>query len=307
MYVYGPVPSRRLGRSLGVSPIPRKRCSYSCVYCQLGKTRKPSIERESFFPKEDILKEILSKCSTDLPDYVTFVGDGEPTLNKDLGWLISRTKEETGSRIAVITNGSLLYRDDVKSDLANADVVLPSLDAGTARTFITVNRPHKDLNFDKVVQGIADFREMFTGAVWLEVMLVSGFNDTDDEIENIRKYVQLIRPQRVYVLVPIRPPAERWVKPPNRERLLHAKLALTDVHIISDPESGSFDVSSFDNAKSAIIEIGGRHPLRVDEAVEIESEFEEIGIVRKMIEAGELVEAKYDGIEYVLPQIPEIE
>jgi len=163
-YVYGPVPSRRLGRSLGVNPIPFKTCNYSCVYCQLGRTLHLINERKSFFPKDDILEEILEsvKIHKGKIDYITFVGEGEPTLNKDLGWLIRKAKDRTNLKIAVITNGALLYREDVKEDLLAADVVLPSLDAGSEETFKKINRPHKDLKINKKKVEIITFNSLTT-------------------------------------------------------------------------------------------------------------------------------------------------
>ncbi|MEA1979934.1 MAG: radical SAM protein [candidate division Zixibacteria bacterium] len=145
MYIYGPVPSRRLGRSLGVSPIPPKTCSYNCIYCQLGRTTHPQIERMSFFPKEDIFQEILNSKHLESTDVITFVGDGEPTLNKDLGWIINKCKDELNLPVAVITNGSLLYLKEVREALTNADIVIPSMDAGNKKTFIRINRPYPKL------------------------------------------------------------------------------------------------------------------------------------------------------------------
>ncbi|MFC1561579.1 radical SAM protein [candidate division KSB1 bacterium] len=145
MYVFGPVPSRRLGRSLGVSPIPRKTCSYSCVYCQLGRTDALTVERKSFFDKQKIFDEI-SRCVTDSDcDYITFAGDGEPTLSTDLEWLIEKCRHSFNKPTAVLTNGSFLSDQDVRSGLMKADVVLPSLDAGNEELFKKINRPHKTI------------------------------------------------------------------------------------------------------------------------------------------------------------------
>ncbi len=151
MYTYGPVPSRRLGRSLGVSPIPPRTCSYSCVYCQLGRTTHLVTRKQSFYPKEDILSEIIRNAESSKPDYITFVGDGEPTLCADLGWLINQYKKRLPFPVAVITNGSLLFREDIRQDLMSADVVLPSLDAGSEEVFRRINRPHSEIRFDTML------------------------------------------------------------------------------------------------------------------------------------------------------------
>ena len=171
-FIYGPVPSRRLGRSLGVSPIPRKTCTYSCVYCHLGPTTRLTVARESFFPKDEIYDEIASALPEADADYVTFSGDGEPTLCKDLGWLIRRCKADFDTPVAVITNGSLLSLPEVREELREADLVMPSLDAGSAGVFRQINRPERSLEFDTVIEGLVAFRNEYPGLIWLEVMLV---------------------------------------------------------------------------------------------------------------------------------------
>ncbi len=222
--VYGPVPSRRLGRSLGVSPIPFKTCNYSCVYCQLGRTTHMTIQRKDFFPPEELLNEIKRAIEAENShrhseiDFVTFVGEGEPTLCKSLGWLIRKTKEIADIPIAVDTNGSLLYRKDVRDDISQADVVMPSLDAGTAETFRKINRPHRGIVFEAVVEGMGKFRQEYDGEIWVEVMLVKGLNDSEEELEAIKSRLSPLEPNRTYINVPIRPPAEPWaVSPDKRE------------------------------------------------------------------------------------------
>ena len=301
MYVYGPVPSRRLGRSLGVSPIPPKTCSYTCVYCQLGRTTHLQIKRQSFFPKEDILAEVINAAPADSTDFVTFVGDGEPTLNKDLGWLIKHTKEELHLPVAVITNGSLLFQEDVREDLSRADVVIPTLDAGDEATFRAVNRTHRSIDFDTMLQGQVDFRRDYSGQVWVEVMLVKGLNDTDTELQSIKHAVDMVNPDRVYILAPIRPPAESWVKPPDPGSILKAQEIIGRAIPVAGLETGKFGLTEFANARQAILEIGSRHPLRREQAIEIERAFSKAGVVMQMLKAGELVSAEYNGSEYLLP------
>ncbi len=301
MYVYGPVPSRRLGASLGVSPIPPKTCSYSCVYCQLGKTTDLTAARHSFYPKEDILAEIINRGKDTTLDYVTFVGDGEPTLCKDLGWLIEETKKNLQARTAVITNGSLLFREDVRSDLQHADVVMPTLDAGNEKTFRAVNRPHRSVTFEAMLQGLIDFRHEYSGQIWLEVMLVKGVNDSEDELLGIGKAVDIIAPDRVYIVTPIRPPAESWVVPPEPETILMAQELLGKSIPVVERESGQFDLKEYGNARQAILEIGSRHPLRQDQAAEIENAFGVSGIVDQMLRDGELIRTAYGGTIYLLP------
>lgn len=300
-FTYGPVPSRRLGRSLGVSPISAKTCSYTCVYCQLGRTTNLTSARESFYKKEDILDEILARGKDPCFDYVTFVGDGEPTLCKDLGWLIKRTKEHLRVRTAVITNGSLMFREDVRSDLKHADVVMPTLDAGNEKTFRAVNRPHRNITFDAMLQGLIDFRHEYSGQIWLEVMLVKDVNDGEKELRNIGKAVNIVAPDRVYVVTPIRPPAESWVEPPASETILMAQDLIGRAIPIVSQESGRFGLKEFCDARQAILEIGSRHPLRHDQANEIESAFGVPGIVNQMLRDGELISTEYREAIYLLP------
>ena len=300
-FTYGPVPSRRLGHSLGVSPIPAKTCTYTCIYCQLGRTTNLTGDRQSFYKKESILDEILIRGEDSRFDYITFVGDGEPTLCKDLGWLIEQTMERLHARTAVITNGSTLFREDVRSDLSHADVVMPTLDAGNKETFKAINRPHRSITFDAMLQGLIDFRHEYRGEIWLEVMLVKDVNDSEVDLQSIAKAVNLIAPDRVYVVTPIRPPAEAWVEPPAPETILMAQELIGKAIPILALESGQFGLGRLSDAREAILEIGSRHPLRQDQAAEIEDEFGASGIVDQMLHAGELVRTVYGGTTYLLP------
>lgn len=301
MYTYGPVPSRRLGQSLGVSPIPTKTCSYNCVYCQLGKTSHSQTDRRSFLPRDEVLAEIVRRGRASNADYVTFVGDGEPTLCADLGWLLERTRAELNIATAVITNGSLLWRRDVREDLMQADVVIPSLDAGNERTFRLINRPHHSLHFDSVLRGQIEFSQEFKGRLWIEVMLVAGVNDSEEELLSIKRGVDQVRPERVYIMTPIRPPAETWVQPPDSRTILMAQSIIGGAITVTDRESGDFGLSEFRCAREAILEIGSRHPLRMEQAERIEFRFSEVGIIARMIAEKAIVRVEYHDETYLLP------
>jgi wyosine [tRNA(Phe)-imidazoG37] synthetase (radical SAM superfamily) len=272
--VYGPVPSRRLGRSLGVNPIPFKTCNYSCVYCQLGRTTHMTNQRRDFFPPEELLNEIKgvlepARGEHEL-DFVTFIGEGEPTLCKSLGWLISKTKELADIPVAVDTNGSLLYRADVRNELSQADVVMPSLDAGTAATFSKINRPQRGIAFDAMVEGIERFRRAYRGELWVEVMLVKGLNDSEDELQALKRRLKRIAPDRIYINVPIRPPAEPWAVPPDQEAIVLAQAILSDLNVvdITAEEQGGFSIAGFSNPEEAILAIIRRHPMREEQVIE---------------------------------------
>jgi wyosine [tRNA(Phe)-imidazoG37] synthetase (radical SAM superfamily) len=259
------------------------------------------IERESFFPKEQILDEIVGSSKDSRIDYVTFVGDGEPTLNRDLGWLIRKTKEVAGLPVAVITNGSLLWREDVRHDLADADVVVPTLDAGNEETFRKVNRAFRGITFEKMLQGQIDFRREYSGQYWIEVMLVADLNDSDEELRSIRRAVERIgSPDRVYIMTPIRPPAEPWVKAPAAERIVRAQEIIGRSITVADLETGQFGFYQFDNARDAILEICARHPLRLSQAETIAEKYFDKKVVERMLGDGSLSKVEYNGETYLL-------
>jgi len=203
---------------------------------------------------------------------------------------------------AVITNGSLLFLKDVRRDLKEADVILPTLDAGSEKIFRHINRPHSDIGFNTMLGGLIDFRTEFSGQIWLEVMLVKGLNDSEEELRKIRKTVDLIKPDRVYVVTPIRPPAESWVEPASPEAMLKAQKILGNAEPITELEAGEFGLHEFTDACQAIMEIGSRHPLRREQAMEIENTFSAPNTVRQLIKEGKIVEVNYNDKQYVLPR-----
>jgi len=267
-YVYGPVPSRRLGQSLGIDTIPLKTCNWNCVYCQLGRTKPVINERKDYYPSEEILEEVREALTSHKPgeiDWVTFVGSGEPTLHAGIGWLIRQVKSTTDLPVAVITNGSLLYLPGVREELLPADAVLPSLDAGTAKLYRQINRPHPEITFERLVEGLTAFRRVYSGKLWIEVMLVRGLNDTEEVLRAIAATLQKIGPDEVHINLPTRPPVETWVKPPDEEGLMRARAILGDIAKVVHPAEGTFDLSSYDNVLDAIVGIITRHPMRQDE------------------------------------------
>jgi wyosine [tRNA(Phe)-imidazoG37] synthetase (radical SAM superfamily) len=207
-HVFGPVPSRRLGYSLGVDIIPPKHCTYDCIYCQIGKTTDKEIERKSFYDPELVADEVARKVTSAHVDVITFSGSGEPTLNSDLGTMIRKVKEKVATPVAVITNGSLLYDRDVRLDLAEADMVLPSLDAVTEEVFQRINRPHPLLDIRKIIEGVKEFRAECTKPIWLEIMLIKNVNDDPDELKKMVKIVSMLNVDRIQLNTVMRPPSE---------------------------------------------------------------------------------------------------
>ena len=219
-YLYGPVASRRLGRSLGIDIVPIKTCTLDCVYCQLGKTPEKTVERKDHVPIKAVLTELKDKLEEGLKaDFITISGSGEPTLNSRLGELIDGIKQITDIPVAVMTNGTLFYREDVRADCAKADVVVPSLDAGDEGTFRKVNRPHKDISIEKLVDGLCKFRKEFSGQIWLEVFLIEGLNTDSAEIDKIKALIQRICPDKVQLNTAVRPTAEPGIKKMDEEKL----------------------------------------------------------------------------------------
>ncbi|MFX0105148.1 MAG: radical SAM protein [Candidatus Hodarchaeota archaeon] len=268
-YIYGPVPSRRLGSSLGVDPIPSKTCNYQCIYCQLGKTTNFTNIRKNYLPKKEITTEMEKaiKLNENKFDYISFVGSGEPTLYKDLKDLILKAKKLSEKPVCVITNGSLLYNKEVQNTLMCSDVVLPSLDAGDEKSFIKINRPHPSIKFDKIIQGFIDFRKKFLGKFWIEVMLMKGINDTKEELLKIREKLDLIKPDRIDINVPIRPPVEKWVKIPDKNINLVLNEIFCDYSNIDFLEEGKFNIYS-SNIENEVLSIIERHPMRQDQIIE---------------------------------------
>jgi wyosine [tRNA(Phe)-imidazoG37] synthetase (radical SAM superfamily) len=267
-YVYGPVPSRRLGKSLGIDTIPLKTCNWNCVYCQLGRTRPVVNERKNYYPPEEIIAEVRQALNSHQPgeiDWVTFVGSGEPTLHASIGWLIRKVKQMTDLPVAVITNGSLLYLPDVREALMNADAVLPSLDAGTAKLFKQINRPYPVITFERLLHGLLIFQRNYWRNLWIEVMLVRGLNDTEEALEAIADALQQICPDEVHLNLPTRPPVETWVQPPDEEGLMRAKAILGKYAKVVHPIEGEYDLGDYDDLVEAILGIITRHPMQAEE------------------------------------------
>ena len=267
-YVFGPVPSRRLGQSLGIDTIPLKTCNWNCVYCQLGRSKPLITECKEYYPRGEILAEVQKALATHQPgqiDWVTLVGSGEPTLHTGIGWLIEQVKTLTTIPLAVITNGSLLYEPQIREALAAADAVLPTLDAGTPTLYRRINRPHPDVSFERLVSGLVDFRHVYKGKLWVEVMLMRGLNDTESALQDIARVLHQVAPDEIHLSLPTRPPAETWVQPADEEGVMRALSILGEVAHVIHPASGSFDLSSDENLLEAVINIITRHPMREDE------------------------------------------
>jgi wyosine [tRNA(Phe)-imidazoG37] synthetase (radical SAM superfamily) len=218
--IYGPVPSRRLGLSLGLDLVPFKTCSYNCIYCQLGTTKQTTTTRKSYVPIESILDQLASTLiGQERIDYVTLGGSGEPTLNDHIGELIHQIKELTDIPVAVLTNSSLFGNPIVRRSLLEAEVVLPSLDAYDNKVFQAINRPDPRITFKDMVEGLVAFRQEFAGAIWLEVFVLEGINATQEDAAEFGKWIKKINPEKIHVNTSIRPPAEMFAQQTSPDTL----------------------------------------------------------------------------------------
>ncbi len=233
-YIFGPVPSRRLGRSLGVDLVPFKTCTYDCIYCQLGRTTNKTVQRKQWVPIDAVIEQLKAKLNSK-PDYITLSGSGEPTLFSRLEELIPRIKNITDIPVAVLTNGSLLWLSEVRSSLGLADLVIPSLDAGCNQMFQYVNRPHKDITFDKMLEGLIKFRNEYSGKYWLEVFLLAGVTTPEIEINRLKTCISSIHPDKVQINTVTRPPTEDFAdRVPEKQLEAIADQLYENAEVVAD-------------------------------------------------------------------------
>jgi len=310
MIVFGPIPSRRLGRSLGINNIPPKICSYACVYCQLGRTIQMQINRQAFYEPEEIIKTVGDKVSRIFDqgeeiDYLTFVPDGEPTLDINLGIEIAGLRE-FGIPIAVISNASLIWQDDVRTDLMGADWVSLKVDAVRIPTWHRIDRPHGSLDPQNIQDGIQIFVDEFQGVLATETMLVKDVNDSEIDLQQIATFLGEIQPDVAYLSIPTRPPAEEWVKPAAEDVLNLAYQLVKDevdrVELLLGYEGNAFSFTG--NVQDDLLSITAVHPMRED-AVQhlLEKAGEGWEMMDELLQMGKVVELQYDGKRFYLRRI----
>ncbi len=265
-FVYGPVPSRRLGRSLGVDIVPFKTCTYDCIYCQLGRTTQKTVRRASFAPVQEVVAELTDTLGQiPRPDYVSISGSGEPTLHAEIGELVARIKEITDVPVALLTNGSLFFIPEVREACRAADLVIPSLDAGDDSLFRYVNRPHESLSFDEVVNGLVEFRSEYSGQMWLEVFLLGGVTAVVHEVMKIKQHADRIKPDRIQLNTVVRPAAEEYAFPVAAEEMANlCKLLGEHAEVIPSfaPKPGSEESKAL---RDDILALVARRPCSVED------------------------------------------
>lgn len=307
--VFGPVPSRRLGRSLGVNNIPPpKKCSYSCVYCQLGSTEELMVERRRFYDPSSIVKAISSRIEEvgGQLDYVTFVPDGEPTLDVFLGREARLIHDSVDKPLAILTNSSLIFRADVRRELLEFDLVSLKVDAVSEEAWRKVNRPHPSLSLTGILGGVKAFAKDFSGKLIVETMLIEGVNTSSSDLESIASFLGEVEPAKAYLAIPTRPPAESWVKPASESKLVEAyeifreHLGAERVELLTGYEGPEFHLGR-DPIKD-LLAITSIHPLRIDYAHQVLTRhgWDPEKIIGQLVDSGELKLVEYRGRRFLV-------
>lgn len=272
-YLFGPVPSRRLGMSLGIDLVPKKVCSLDCVYCEVGHTTKLTTDRIEYIPYDKVIDELKDYFKNNPnPDYITFSGSGEPTLNSRIGDVLQFIKHEKPKiPIAVLTNGTLLHYKQVRIELIDADIVLPSLDAATESTFQKINRPAKGISVEKYIQGLVEFRKEYEGQIWLEVFILPGYNDNIEDLKAFKKAFEQIKPDEIQLNTLDRPGTVKNISSANKDTLqkIIDFWELPNVVIIAATPERKKIKSYRKDAETAILETIIRRPCTVDDLVKI--------------------------------------
>lgn len=307
MIAFGPVPSRRLGRSIGINNIPPKVCTYSCVYCQVGRTHTLQVERCPFFEPEEIFKSVSKQVKKagkkdESIDYLTFVSDGEPTLDANLGDEIDLLKS-MGIKIAIITNASLISREDVREDLMKADWVSLKFDSILKRSWRKINRPHRDLELDLILKGMLDFSKIFRGKLVTETMLIQDISIDPDILKEMADFLDRLNPAKAYLAIPTRPPAESWVGPPEPKdinvafQVFHEKL--DQVEYLIGYEGNAFAFTG--NVEEDLLSITSVHPMRESAVREfLKKAGADWSVAHQLIAQSKLVETEYAGQKFYL-------
>jgi len=310
MIVFGPIPSRRLGRSLGINNIPPKICSYSCVYCQVGKTSKMVTKPQSFYFPSQIFNEVRDKVDKSIEknesiDYLTFVSDGEPTLDINLGQEIKMMKS-LGVKTAVISNSSLIDQLEIRENLMEADLVSLKIDSIEESVWRSVNHPHRKLDLKSILEGILIFAGEYKGKLITETMLIKGINDDGHNISKIADFLTKVKPSCSYLSLPIRPPADNWVQSPSEEVVNQSyhilKEKLDQVEYLIGYEGNAF--ASTGEVKEDILSITSVHPMREDALTDfLKRANADWSVIDELLEQNKLIESFYKGNKFYLRKL----
>jgi len=272
-YLFGPVPSRRLGISLGVDLVPLKTCTLNCIYCECGRTTNLTLERKEYVPFTAVKEELTFYFANNpKPDYITFSGSGEPTLNSRIGDVLHFIKNQSPDiSVALLTNGTLFSEKQVREDVKDASVVIPSLDAATEKIFRKINRPSPHLQVDTIIDGLVRFRKEYSGKIWLEVFIVPGMNDTEQELTALKQAIEKIEPDRVQLNTLDRPGPVSTLRAATRQELERVLdfWQLENVSIIADVPERKELLSYRKDTESAILGTIARRPCTLKDLSEI--------------------------------------
>lgn len=272
-YLFGPVPSRRLGMSLGIDLVPHKVCTLNCIYCECGRTTKLTLERNEYVPYDVVVKELQHYLTNNpVPDYITFSGSGEPTLNSRIGDVLQFIKSNYPNiPVAVLTNGTLFYQKQVRAELLDADVVLPSLDAASDLSFRKINRPFNKLNINEYIQGLVDFRKEYSGKIWLEVLILPGYNDNPEDLQLLKEAFEKIKPDSIQLNTLDRPGTIDGLRTASKHELQQIVdfWNLDNVEIIATAPERKKVKSYREDTETAIWETICRRPCTIDDLVKI--------------------------------------
>lgn len=310
LIVFGPVPSRRLGQSLGINNIPPKICTYSCIYCQVGKTARMKLERSLFYKTSEVVDAVEKTVQNfrkkdELIDYLSFVPDGEPTLDLELGEKIEQLKR-LGIKIAVISNASLIWREDVRKDLKKADWVSLKIDALSPEIWHKVDRPHPYLSLEKIKDGIKIFSQEYQGDLNMETMLVADVNDQESEMYKIARFIKELSIHRCYISIPTRPPTLKWVKAPGPEKIAMAHQIFSEYELPVECLLGFAEHSfgSTGDIERDLLSITSVHPMREQEIRSfLEREGEDWAVVTRLMEEKKLTKINYRNQSFFLRKI----
>lgn len=301
-YVFGPVPSRRLGRSLGVDLVPLKTCSYDCIYCQVGRTTHKTALPGIFNPTDEVIKELQERIKEHTPDVITFSGSGEPTLHAEIDRVIQGARDCTDTKIAVLTNGSLLWLPEVRERLLGAHLVMPTLSTVNEESFRRIHRPEEGLSLDKIIEGMERFREIFQGQLALEVVLLKNINDSDEEIEALMGAIERISPDRIQINTVVRPPSEQYATALDRGRLEEIRDQMGEKAEVVAPSGIKREPKEQEDLARKIIGMAERRPVRVrDVADSLGLDMKEAGIVvQDLFQQGRLRLREHGGDSYYI-------
>ena len=301
-YVFGPVPSRRLGLSLGVDLIPLKTCTYNCLYCQVGKTTRQSLKTESFVPVTEVLEELGRKLEICSPDAITLSGSGEPTLSSDIDQVISFVKERTDIKTVILTNGSLLWREEVRHRISGADIIMPTVTTVYDETFRLIHEPHADLDLNTIVEGLRSLRQTYKGSLFLEVVLLAGINDSEKELEGLKSMIDQVSPDKIQLNTVVRPPSDPRAISLDIKRLEEIKsLFGKKAEIIAQTPLKHIKGEDV-TVNTTILEMAKRRPVRARDVADVcDIPLEEAdSLIKGLAVKGALRQLEHEGEVYYL-------